>query len=66
MKNISNEWNNTTEDKDKYQKQANQLMEKYNIELKEWEKNMIETGHSDFLKFNTKSEHDYSTDKNKK
>ncbi|XP_025157047.1 transcription factor A, mitochondrial isoform X2 [Harpegnathos saltator] len=64
IKNLSNEWNKmTTEDKDKYYTEAKELQEKYNTDLKKWEQNMIQMGHFDLLRSNTKSKSNKSVNK---
>ncbi|XP_012219214.1 transcription factor A, mitochondrial isoform X2 [Linepithema humile] len=54
--NLSEEWKNmTTEAKEKYVVEATHLYEKYKIELKKWEEDMIQAGHHNLLKSNVKS-----------
>lgn len=45
----------TTEAKEKYIAEATQLYEKYKIDLKKWEKDMIQAGHDNLLKSDVKS-----------
>ncbi|XP_011258733.1 transcription factor A, mitochondrial isoform X1 [Camponotus floridanus] len=66
MKNMSNEWKNLIiEDKNKYIAKAARLSEKYKIELKNWEENMIREGHQDLLKSTLKSKRNTAIDKHK-
>lgn len=66
MRNMSNEWKNLTiEDKNKYIAKAERLSEKYKIELKHWEENMIREGHQDLLKSTLKSKRNTAIDKHK-
>lgn len=57
----------TTKDKEKYYIEAKQLQEKYQIEFKKWEEDMIQAGHSDLLtlvhKVSTNSKLDNSINK---
>lgn len=66
MRNISKDWKNLSiEDKNKYTAKAARLSEKYKIELKNWEENMIREGHQDLLKSTFKSKRDTDIDKHK-
>lgn len=66
IRNISKEWKNLTiEDKNKYTAKAARLLEKYKIELKNWEENMIREGHQNLLKSTFKSKCDTNIDKHK-
>jgi len=45
----------TTEAKQKYVTEAARLLEKYKIEIKKWEEDMIQAGHHNLLTSNVKS-----------
>ncbi|XP_072745474.1 transcription factor A, mitochondrial isoform X1 [Anoplolepis gracilipes] len=67
LSNLGKEWKNLTmEAKSKYITDAAQLSEKYKVEIKKWEENMIREGHQDLLKSTLKSKHDVDIDKHKK
>lgn len=52
---VTEEWKNMPmEDKNKYNAEAKDLLEKYKIELKKWQEDMIKAGHYDFVKLNVK------------
>lgn len=44
----------TVEAKNKYSAEAKDLLEKYKIEMKKWEEDMIQAGHYNFIKSNVK------------
>jgi len=53
---LAKEWKDMSADaKSKYVAEATKLIENYKIDMKNWEQNMIKTGHHDLLKSNTKS-----------
>lgn len=67
VNNVSKEWKNMTKEaKEKYVAEATQLRDKYKIDLKKWEKNMIQAGHQNLLKSNTKSKRVTNIDMHKK
>lgn len=67
MNNVSKEWKNLTKEaKEKYVAEATHLLEKYKIDLKKWEQDMIQAGHHNLLKSNIKSKRVTSTDIHKK
>lgn len=65
ISNVTNEWKNMTiEAKNKYSAEAKDLLEKYKIEMKKWEEDMIQAGHYNFVKSNIK--HKLETHKREK
>lgn len=53
----------TQETKNKYVTEATQLLEKYKIDVKKWEEDMIRAGHRDLLKSNVASKSKRDIDK---
>lgn len=56
----------TAEAKNKYTTEAMQLSEKYKVEIKKWEGDMIRNGHHNLLKSNIKSKHNIDIGKHEK
>jgi len=54
----------TTETKTKYSAEAKDLLDKYKIEIKKWEEDMIQAGYYNFVKSNVK--HKLETHKHEK
>lgn len=51
------------EAKNKYSTEAKDLLQKYKVEVKKWEEDMIQAGHYNFVKFSSKKSETHKREK---